>query len=148
MLADALVSWLHFLLIFAVLALLVMELVLVSGPLTKEIMVRLGRIDMIYGLAAIALVTVGFGRAMAFAKTWEYYKIQPWFWAKLGLLALMGALSAIPTIHFIRWAREIRKGATPSPDVATVKRLKKVIHAELGLIPLIALAAAFMARAL
>jgi putative membrane protein len=147
-LGDALMAWLHFVLIFAVLGALVAELVLCRAPLTDAVIQRMARFDLAYGIAAGGLFIVGFGRASHFAKGWDFYATEPWFWVKLALFATVGLISIVPTVQLLKWRKAIRGGAALTIGDAEIKRLRRFIHAELSLFPLIALAATLMARGL
>jgi putative membrane protein len=144
---DAAVSWLHYMLIFAVIAALVGELVLCRAPLSPEAVRRLSRFDL-PGLSALLLLIVGFARALHFAKGWAFYAAEPWFWVKIGAFALVGLLSIFPTMEFIRWNRAAKNGTAPAPDEARLRTVRRTIHLELALLPVIVLAAVMMARGL
>ena len=148
LLGDTITAWLHFVLIFAIVGSLTAELVLCRHPLTKAVIARLARFDMVYGLSALGLLLVGFGRATGFAKGWSYYAQEPWFWVKIALFATVGGLSILPTMKFLRWNKTAKDLAEISIDAAEVQRIRRHIHAELGLLPFIALAATLMARGL
>src|SRR6478735_6991342 len=107
---DLIMSWLHYLLIFAIVGTLVAELVLCRSPLTPETISRLARFDMVYGLSALSLLIVGFGRATGFAKGWAYYSVQPWFWVKIALFATVGLISIVPTMKLVRWNKAMKQG--------------------------------------
>lgn len=145
---DALASWLHFVLIFALIAALVGELVLCKLPLTADIVRRLTRFDFVYGMTALLLLIVGFWRAMAYAKGWSFYSVQPWFWFKVATFAAVGIVSIYPTVHFIRWNRAAKRGEAPHVSPERIKKIRGMIHLELALLPIIAFAAVMMARGL
>lgn len=146
--ADALISWLHYILVFAVIAALVGELVLCRTPISAESMQRLSRFDLGYGLSALLLLVIGFARALYFAKGWAFYSVQPWFWVKIATFAVVGLLSVFPTIEFIRWSRAAKKGKPAEPSPARIALIRRTIHLELALLPVIVLAAVMMARGL
>lgn len=145
---DAAISWLHYMLVFAVIAALVGELVLCRTPLAPETVRRLARFDLVYGISAMLLLIVGFVRALHFAKGWAFYVAEPWFWVKIGAFALVGLLSIFPTMEFIRWNRAAKSGTVPEPDAARLRTVRRTIHLELALLPVIVLAAVMMARGL
>ena len=84
---------------------------------------------------------IGFSRAVFAAKGWDYYSHNLFFWAKIGTFAVIGALSAWPTISFLRWRREKRV-----PDDSQIAIVRRFLWAQLLLFPLLLVFAAAMAR--
>lgn len=144
MMLDAWMSVLHFWLVFALITVLVLEMAYCRGLPDLATVQRLARIDMLYGLFAVLLVIVGFGRAMHGAKGWAFYSGNPVFWIKIALFALMGLMSIMPTLAFLRWRKTLKAGG--SIEAAQVARVRRWLHAELTLLIPIPIAAAFMAR--
>jgi len=146
--ADAWLAWLHFILIFLLLAALVGELILCRPPMSTDVIRRLRRLDLLYGLSALSLLIVGLARAGHFGKSWAFYSIQPWFWLKLACFGVVGLLSIYPTVVFLRWGRQSKSAGDPSVDAAGIKKVRLFIHLELALLPVIVFAAVMMARGL
>jgi putative membrane protein len=144
MILDAWMSVLHWWLVFGLIAALVLEVGYCRGAMDAATIRRLARIDMLYGIFALLLVIVGFGRAMHGAKGWAFYSGNPVFWTKIALFALLGLLSIGPTVKFLRWKKATRNGG--SIDAAQAASVRKWLHAELALLIPIPVAAAFMAR--
>lgn len=146
MLTDALLAWFHFLLAFLVVGTLVAEAFILRLPVDGRVVRLLTRVDLFYGISAGLLVIAGVSRIVWGAKGWAYYQSQPFFWAKLATFALIGLISIVPTLTFMRW----RKAAAASPDFALpeadVKRIRSLVVAETHLIALLLLFAALMAR--
>ena len=64
---------------------------------------------------------------------------------KLGMFIVVGLISIAPTLRFIRWRRELRAtGKLPGED--EVKGARKLVMLQAHIIPLIPLAAVFLAR--
>ncbi|HJV68619.1 DUF2214 family protein [Ideonella sp.] len=141
MILDALLASLHHLLVFSLVAVLFAELVLVDGLTDGDRLRQLARLDQVYGALAGAVVLAGFVRAVFGAKGWSYYASNPVFWAKIGVFVAVGLLSAVPTVRLIRWRKQ-----TALPDAAAVYDLRRWMLAQLGLLTLIPLLAALMAR--
>ena len=142
---DLLLTFGHHLVVFSLLAILVAELVLLCRPVGDEALRSLARLDVAYGLTAVAILAIGFGRVFFGAKGSAFFLQNPVFWTKIALFALIGAISAVPTARFIQWRRRVRaQGALPtSGEIATVRRL---VIAEVVLFVPLPLLAAAMAR--
>ena len=92
--------------------------------------------------------TPGALRAAWGAKGWSFYAHNPVFHVKITLFVLVGLLSIVPTLAFLRWRRAQR--ADPAARVADAawRRVRGFVIAELVLVALIPLAAVVMARGL
>ena len=97
----------------------------------------------ICGTASTAglIIVIGFSRAIFAAKGWLYYSHNLFFWAKIGTFAVIGILSAWPTIRYLRWRRE-----GVAPDAGEIARVRQLLWAQLALFPLLLIFAAAMAR--
>lgn len=143
---DALLAALHHISVFGLFVILAAEMVLVRPGITAESVMRVMRIDLFYGiLAGLALVAGGL-RVVYGAKGAEFYTQNPVFWTKLGLFAMIGLLSLPPTRNYIRWRKALRDNPNATPDAASIQATRKLIHIELGLIFLLPILAAMMAR--
>lgn len=143
---DFLLAAAHHVLVFGLFAILAIELVLVKPGLDAATVRRLGRVDMLYGMAATLVIVVGFLRAIYGLKGWEYYSANILFWVKVGLFIAVGLLSAPPTIAFLRWNGKLKTNAADLPSPPEVKGMRKWIHMEFGLLILIPIVAAALAR--
>jgi putative membrane protein len=139
-------AFLHHLAAFVLVAALAVEFVLIRDPLTLERARRLQVTDMVLGLAAGALLVVGLLRVFYFEKGAAYYFQNYAFLAKLGLFILVALLSIYPTVVFIRWGRDLRRGQLPVLDAKRARTLRALIHWELAAVVLLLLCAALMAR--
>jgi putative membrane protein len=138
---DLVLAILHHVLIFAIFGILFAEFILLKPGISPAGIARIASIDLWYGILAGAIIVVGFCRAIYAAKGWGYYSHNAFFWAKLASFAAIGLLSVPPTLEFIRW----RKTGV-SPDAAVIGRVRRYLHAELGLFVLLLIFAAAMAR--
>ena len=137
---------LHHLLVFGLVAMLVAEAVLLRGPLQAGTDARLAKLDGGYGACAGLLLLVGLMRVFMGLKGEDFYLHNPWFHAKVGTFVLVGLLSILPTIKFLRWrkAERANPGVVPSDrDLAT---MRTVLRIELAGIAAIFVLAAAMAR--
>jgi putative membrane protein len=137
MVLASLVAFLHFAAAFGVVAALVFEWLTFSRTPTVDEARRLASVDRWYGLSAMVLLVVGFTRAYHFEKGWAFYLHSPFFHAKVGLFVLIGLLSILPTVTFIRWRPALQ---AQYRNVARCLKLQLIL-----LIPLL-VSASLMAR--
>lgn len=134
----------HHVLVFGLTIMLAMELACLRSP-TPPI-ARLVRLDAGYGATSILILIVGACRVVWGVKGWAAYEADPFFWAKICTFVLIGLLSIIPTIAFMKWARAQKSDAGFAPPPAAVARIAGLVRIELLLLlPLVGFAAA-MAR--
>jgi putative membrane protein len=138
---DLFLAIAHHLLIFGIFGVLFAEFWSLRPGLSSATLARIASIDLWYGVFAIAVIVVGFCRAIFVAKGWAYYSHNAFFWAKIAAFAAVGILSAPPTIALIRWRKS---GALPSD--MDIRRVRRYLHAELALFALLPVFAAAMAR--
>lgn len=146
MVADFILASLHHVLAFTLLAILATEFVLVRPGLRTETLLRVVRLDAVYGAISVAVIAIGVARVIWGIKGWEAYVYNVWFWHKMGAFLIVGLISIAPTIRFMRWRRMAAADpgyAAPDAEIRTVRRL---IHAEAGIFLLIPVFAAAMAR--
>ena len=146
MATDLLLACLHHLVVFSLVAIPVAELALMRGPVGAGRLAPLGRLDALYGLLAMLILAIGFGRVFWGAKGSAFFLHNPVFWAKLSVFALVGLVSVVPTVRILRWRRAARREAgfvVPEPELASTRRW---LQGELALFVPIPLLAAAMAR--
>ncbi|WP_372781989.1 DUF2214 family protein [Phenylobacterium sp.] len=131
----------HHFLVFGLFGVLCAELIAVRRGLDHPTVVKVAAVDLWYGVLAGLIIVVGFGRAVYAAKGWAYYSHNGFFWAKIGVFAVIGILSAPPTIAYVRWKRT--GGAPTEVQVAAVRRY---LWLEIVLFALLPAFAAAMAR--
>lgn len=146
MLIDFVLAALHHVLVFALVAMLVSQSVLLHGPLDASTLRRIARLDAGYGACAAMLLVAGLLRIGFGIKGHDFYLHNPWFHAKLGAFVLVGLLSILPTLNFARWRKAVRADPAFLPAPAQVGRARGIIRFELALIGAIFVLAAAMAR--
>ena len=137
---------LHHLAAFTLVAILAIELVLVRPGMDAATIRRLSRIDLAFGLAAAVLLLVGFSRVFFGLKGPAYYLGNWVFWSKIGIFALIGFLSIQPTLRILAWRRQMNADPEAVPARQDVMRVKRMIHIEAGLVLLLPILGAAMAR--
>lgn len=140
--ALALVRYLHFLSIFALVSSVVAEHLLVKARMTRGELNRLARIDGIYGLSAILAVAAGLLLWFAVGKPAEFYTKNWILHLKVTLAIIMGIISIHPTLFFLK----NRKGEDQNELVDVPKSIVMAIRVELLLLLIIPLLATLMAQ--
>lgn len=134
----------HHIVVFGLLAMTVTERTLLGAQ--KPDFARLARIDMGVGVTSGLVLMIGAARVVWGLRGWEFYQSNPWFWAKLGVFFLIGAISIRPTLRFIAWARAARADAAFMAEGSDIGLIRKTLGIQILLFaPLLACAAA-MAR--
>ena len=146
MVLDAILAALHHLCVFALLVILATEMTLVRPGISAEGVMRVVRIDGLYGILAVLALVAGGLRVVYGVKGAAFYIHNPVFWFKLGLFVVIGLLSIPPTLNYIRWRKALRSDPNALPDIAVIKAMRKFIHIELALLFLLPILAAMMAR--
>jgi putative membrane protein len=143
---TTLFAFLHHLSAFTLVSAIAIEFALIRQELTLASARRLLATDMVYGIAAGALLVIGLLRVFFFEKGADYYFHSHAFLAKLSLFVVVGLLSIIPTMEFLSWRKAVNAGQAPAIDAKKFRRVTAVIHGELFAIVIILLCAAIMAR--
>lgn len=138
---DLLVRYLHFLGIFIWVATLTVEWVLIKPEMSRRSLKRLAKIDGLYGLSAILVVSMGFLLWLKVGKPAEFYNGNHIFYTKVGLAVLVGLLSIYPTIFFAKQS----KGKDLDEMVVIPASIRKTVTVELILMAIIPLLATLMA---
>jgi putative membrane protein len=139
-------AFLHHAAAFLIVAALMVELVLLKNELTVASARSVLRMDMVYGIAALVLLVVGFVRVFHTEKGSAYYFDSGSFLLKLTLFIIVGLLSIYPTIKFMGWRKALREGRVPELDAGTRRTVRMLVHIELTLLFVIMLMAIMMAR--
>jgi putative membrane protein len=145
---DAILAYLHYLSIFVLFALIMNELVLIRGMLDERMIRLLGRIDLWYFGAAIAVLVTGFLRVVFGAKGPDFY-LNSWpIFVKLGLFVAVAVISISPTLTFIRWRRALDHDPNWQVPQEEQLKVKRFVMIEVHLAALIPFFAVIMARGL
>lgn len=145
---DAILAYLHFAAIFAMIWFLAKEWTLLRAGTDGLDTERLAKADAGYGAVAVLVLLTGAARAVFGLKGWSFYAHNPAFHAKVGLFVLVGLLSIAPTLAFLRWRRARRADAAWLVPATEYRRARRWVMIELHLIALIPFAAVVMSRGL
>jgi putative membrane protein len=145
-LTSAAVAYTHYLSFMVCFAALVMERRLIRPNPERSEAVLMVITDVVYGIAALALLVSGILRVVHFGQGSSFYTENPLFWVKVGLYLSVGALSLYPTITYILWAIPLRKGELPQVSEALAQRLRWILNVEIAGFALIPFLATLMAR--
>ncbi|VTU38045.1 hypothetical protein H6CHR_05123 [Variovorax sp. PBL-H6] len=143
---EAILAYVHLLAILTMVVFIASEAALCRVEwLNAAAVERIARVDMVYGIAAIAVLLTGV------ARTWWGIKGTAWYWTnpllhvKLGLFIIIGVLSIFPTLTYFRWRKAVRASGT-LPDAAEIRKTRKLVMIQAHLIALVPLVAVFLAR--
>ncbi|MBP7565521.1 MAG: DUF2214 family protein [Burkholderiaceae bacterium] len=143
---EALLAYAHILAILTMVVFLASEAALCRAQwLNAAVVERLAKIDMVYGAASVAVLLTGLARVFWGAKGTAFYGTNWLLHTKFALFVVIALLSIKPTITFIRWRRELR-ATGQLPDGGAIERMRRLVMIQAHLLPLIPLAAVFLAR--
>jgi putative membrane protein len=145
---DAFLAYLHFMSIFVLFAYLVVEVVTLKGELDAAAIRNLARSDLFYFGAAMAVLATGMLRLSLGAKGADYYLSWWPIYAKIGTFVLIGVMSVIPTMAFIRWKNAVARDPAWKVPPEEQRRMRRFVMIELHLAALIPVFAVIMARGL
>ena len=143
---EAILAYLHLLAILTMVVFIASEAALCRVEwLNAAVVERLAKVDMVYGIAAIAVLATGV------ARTWWGIKGTAWYWTnpllhlKLTLFVIVGVISIFPTLTYSRWRKALRSSGS-LPAEAEIRKTRKLVMIQAHVIAVIPLAAVFLAR--
>jgi len=148
MYSSALMAFAHHVAAFTVVAALAVEVALFKPPLSLPQARRLLRTDLIFGIAAGAVLVVGLLRVAYFEKGPAYYWHDAFFLAKFTAFLLAAFISIYPTVTFLSWRASLSAGTVPDVPAQRTRRVRLCLMLELTAIVVILACAALMARGL
>jgi putative membrane protein len=145
-LPSAGIAYVHYLSFMVCFGALVLERRLIRADPNRADATLMVITDVVYGIAALALLLSGIGRVLHFGQGSDFYTHNPLFWWKVGVYLAVGGLSLYPTVTYILWAIPLRKGELPKVSEALAQRLRWILNIELAGFAAIPLMATLMAR--
>lgn len=143
---SAFFAILHHFAAFVLFAALVVEFVLLKPQPTLREARTIQVADIAYGIAAGVILLAGLHRVFLFEKGSTYYFHTWTFNLKFGVFILIGLISIVPTLEFLRWRALTRQGKAPELTPALLRKLRMIVHLELLGIAIIIVCAVLMAR--
>ncbi|KTT25231.1 DUF2214 family protein [Pseudacidovorax intermedius] len=143
---EAILAYLHLLAILTMVVFLSSEAALCRIEwLNAKAVERLARVDLVYGIAAMAVLATGLLRTFLGVKGSAWYWTNPPLHVKLTLFVVVGLVSIVPTLTFRRWLRAQRQGGgLPAAD--EVRRTRRLVMVQAHIVAIIPLFAVFLAR--
>jgi len=141
MYVDALLSYAHFLAVFALAWFLGRQWLLLRAGHAALELGALARVDLGYFISAGMVLLTGLGRLFLGAKPLVFYTHNPAFHALIGLFVLVGLISILPTMSYQRWRRYRRDDAgfeVPAGEWRWIRTLVLLEVCGLAVLPLLA----------
>lgn len=136
----------HHLAVFTLVGLFAAEFALLRPGLSGQRIGQLARIDAAYGGVAGLVIVVGILRVWLGGVDPMYYLTNHAFWGKMAAFLVMGLLTIPPTMAIRRWVKAGDGAADFSPPAAEIAANRRFIHLQAGVLLLIPIFAAAMAR--
>ncbi len=143
---DLVLASAHHVAVFTLVALFAAEFALVRPGLSGPRIVQLSRLDAAYGAVAGIVIVIGLLRVYFGAIEESYYWGNHAFWGKMTAFLVMGLLTVPPTLAFRRWLKAGAGQADYAPPPAEIGAARRYIHLQAGILVLIPIFAAAMAR--
>ena len=146
MLLESLLAYAHVVAILSVVVFITSEAALCRAEwLNAAVVRRLARVDVIYLVAALAVLATGLARTWWGMKGMVWYWQQPLLHLKLTLFVVIGLISIQPTLAFRRWVKQVDADGT-LPDAVEVRRVRRLVMIQAHIMVLIPLAGSLLAR--
>lgn len=146
MLSLAVNTYIHILFIIVIIVCLVVERLMIKPQITWESLLKLMKVDGLYGFAAIVVVTTGLLNWFSFGKGDAYYSSNVVFLIKLSLFIVIGILSIYPTVAFFKLKKKHKSNPPEQVSIENANQIKSVIQLELVIMAVIPLLATLMAN--
>ena len=143
---EALLAGLHILAILSLVVFLSSQAALCRNEwMNASVVRRLARLDMIYGMTAVAVLLTGLARTWWGMKGLDWYWHQPLLHFKFGMFVVIGLISIKPTLTYRRWVKALdaRQGL---PEESEVRATRRLVMLQAHLLMLIPIAAVMLAR--
>ena len=145
---DALLAYAHYISIFALASVIIAELALLRKTMLADLARRMRIVDRWYGITAGLVILTGVLRLNLGLKGSQFYVHNPVFWTKMALFVIVGLISIVPTVAYIRWDKRAAPDGSIALDDAEFRKLRTLLWVQIVVFLFIPLCAVFMARGL
>ena len=145
MLSTVFLPWLHYIAMLMMAGGAVAELYVLRLPVSRDSVRLLPRVDLFYGIAAVAVLVTGLLRMYHGGKGPDYYWSNGLMHGVITAFVIAFAVSLVPTVRFRRWSRALTQHDV-LPDAAAIRKTAPWVHIQLTLISLIALLITLVAK--
>ena len=136
----------HHLAVFSLVGIFAAEFALLRPGLNGTRLGQLARLDAAYGAVAGLVIVVGILRVWLGGVDPGYYLGNHAFWGKMAAFLVLGLLTIQPTMAIRRWVKAGAGVADYVVPVGEIGRSRRFVHLQAGVLVLIPLFAAAMAR--
>jgi putative membrane protein len=143
---DLVLASAHHVAVFTLVALFAAEFALVRPELSGPRIKQLASLDAAYGAMAGVVIVIGLLRVFFGSIEESYYWSNHAFWGKMVAFLVMGLLTIPPTLAFRRWLKASAASLDYAPPVEEIAASRRFIHIQAGVLMLIPIFAAAMAR--
>lgn len=143
---DLVLASAHHLAVFSLVALFAAEFALVRPGLSGPRIGQVAKLDAAYGAVAGLVIVIGILRVFFGAVDESYYWGNHAFWGKMAAFLVMGLLTIPPTMAIRRWVKAGEGVSDYAPPAAEIASSRRFIHLQAGVLLLIPIFAAAMAR--
>ncbi len=143
---NLILACLHHLAVFTLVGIFAAEFALLRPGLSGTRLGQLAKVDAAYGAIAVVVIAVGVVRVWLGGVDPMYYLTNHAFWGKMAAFLVMGLLTIQPTVAIRRWVKAAGGDADYVVPADQISRSRRFVHLQAGVLLLIPLFAAAMAR--
>jgi putative membrane protein len=143
---DLVLASAHHIAVFTLVALFAAEFALLRPGLSGSRIKQLSGLDAAYGVMAGVVIVIGLLRVFFGSIEESYYWSNHAFWGKMLAFLAMGLLTIPPTLAIRRWLKASAGAADYVPPATEITASRRYIHLQAGVLVLIPIFAAAMAR--
>src|SRR5262249_42797205 len=141
MVPELIVAYAHYVSVLGLAGVLSAELLMYRRGMTAATARTLQKGDRWYGIVAALVVITGLLRVYWVGKGYAYYHANPAFHILWVMFVVVGLISIIPTMQFMKWGKGPAQGQAPTIAEGDFKKVRRILMAEvhlLGVMPLFA----------
>jgi putative membrane protein len=135
-------KYVHLVAVITMICCLAVEMMMLEKGLLRSELKKLSRVDAVYGVAAIVAVAAGLTLWFGVGKGAGFYN-NPVLHVKVGIVVVVGLISIVPTVYFIRNSK-----GDQSLQVSLPPYIRRLVIIQLLLLAIVPLLATMMANGL